>query len=265
MRDNGRSVYYLAKTSFWSVVGRGKMVSLEEKGYWMLRIVIFDSGYGGELLADRLKEELPVAEIVRVIDWRNAKKLQSSARAARSVARSALRPYIGRVDLIVFANYLLTATSLKYFQRKFRGQKFLGVGLTHPGTFCKQHTLILTTTALAKTMSYRRYLLQLRRKVDTLCLDTWPELIDDGELTYDEIRYRLEKFFEKKGYVSDEIILACSQFKDIENSLRQVTRNRAKIYDSSDDVVCKTCQVLKIRGGAVRKSKRKSGELKTRG
>ena len=34
----------------------------------MLKIVVFDGGYGGEFFADKLKEELPVVEIIRVID-----------------------------------------------------------------------------------------------------------------------------------------------------------------------------------------------------
>ena len=70
----------------------------------MLKIVIFDSGYGGEFFADRLKAELPIVEIIRVIDWRNAEKILSSPRDARNIARDSLRPYIGKVDLIIFAN-----------------------------------------------------------------------------------------------------------------------------------------------------------------
>ena len=38
----------------------------------MLKVVVFDSGFGGELFADYFEEEMPVVEIVRVIDWRNA-------------------------------------------------------------------------------------------------------------------------------------------------------------------------------------------------
>ena len=69
----------------------------------MLKVVVFDNGYGGEFFADLLKEELPVIEIIRVIDWRHAKEIQESPRKARQLAKDALRPYIGRVDLIIFA------------------------------------------------------------------------------------------------------------------------------------------------------------------
>ena len=98
----------------------------------MLKVVVFDSGFGGELFADYFEEEMPVVEIIRVIDWRNAEGYLRGPRTARKLAREAIRPYIGRVDLIVFANQLVSVTSLKYFRRKYRGQKFIGLGLKEP-------------------------------------------------------------------------------------------------------------------------------------
>ena len=93
----------------------------------MLKIVVLDSGFGGELFADKLKENLQVMEIIRVIDWRNADKYMHGKREARHAAEEALRPYIGRVDLIIIANFLLSITSLKYFRRKYKNQRFVGV------------------------------------------------------------------------------------------------------------------------------------------
>ena len=42
------------------------------KGEFMLKIVVFDGGWGGELVADYLAEELQTIEIERVIDWKHA-------------------------------------------------------------------------------------------------------------------------------------------------------------------------------------------------
>ncbi|MDO4987080.1 MAG: hypothetical protein Q4E46_02065, partial [Candidatus Saccharibacteria bacterium] len=96
----------------------------------MLKIVIFDSGYGGENFADRLESELPTTEIIRVIDWRSADIILANSKRARILAEKALRPFIGKVDLIIVANYLVSATSLKYFRRKYKDQKFIGFTLT---------------------------------------------------------------------------------------------------------------------------------------
>lgn len=93
----------------------------------MLKVVVFDSGYGGELFADYLQENLPILQVVRVIDWRNSSIINTKYKEARKITESALLPYINKVDLIIFANHLLSVTSLKYFKRKYPYQKFIGI------------------------------------------------------------------------------------------------------------------------------------------
>ena len=129
----------------------------------MLKIVVFDSGYGGELFADKLEETFPVLEVIRVIDWRNADEFLKNKKRARREALDALRPYIGRVDLIVLANYYLSVTSLKYFSHKFKNQEFLGLKLPEPDTFIRRPTAIFATKALTKTVNYHNYLFRAYR------------------------------------------------------------------------------------------------------
>lgn len=215
----------------------------------MLKIVVFDSGYGGELFADQLEMELPLAEIIRVIDWRNADQILKSPRSARRAAVNALKPYIGRADLIIFANYLLTATSLKYFRRKYKNQAFVGLKLPCPTKCPDRPTVVLTTRALKYTVNYYNYLFHLNRKVDTICLDDWPALIDDGELTDEAISLAFEKFRLAKQYSPDEVILVCSQFSDVVPNLRKVLGKNVKIHDGFADTITDAGKILKIRGG----------------
>lgn len=209
----------------------------------MLKIVIFDSGYGGELLADYLEAELPVMEIIRAIDWRHADKIQKSARAARKFAEQALGPYLGKVNLIIFANYLLSATSLKYFRRRYPEQTFLGIKPEHPCNY-KPSTYVLTTSALARTIPYKIFVHKIKGK--TLILDDWPTLIDDGELGHAKTRRDLADLKSKKP---DQLILACSQFVDLEDELRRILGHNIKILNNFSEIFHQTCHVLKIRGG----------------
>lgn len=221
----------------------------------MLKVVVFDSGYGGELFADKLEEEFPVLDIIRVIDWRNADAIQNNPRLARQIALAALRPYFERVDLIIFANHLLTITSLRFFRRKFKNQKFLGFNLPSPSTFLERPTVVLTTRSVSKTLNYRNYLFRLKRKVETICLDDWPALIDDGELT-DKMVYRaFEEFNREHHYLPAELILACSQFTDIIPLLKSTLGQQTIIHDSFRDAITDVCKILKIRGG-VKKHKK---------
>lgn len=223
----------------------------------MLKVVVFDSGYGGEFFADKLEMEVPIIEIIRVIDWRHANQILENPKKARRVAIDALRPYIGKVDLIIIANHLLTISSLKYFNRKFKNQRFIGLNLKQPDTFIKRDVLILTTKAVTRTFNYYYYLFRIKRKTRTLVVDHWPAKIDDGELTEQEIRDTIEDFLVGKDFNPQEIVLACSQFNDIKDELRHVFGHNIKIFDSYDETIRRTCKVLRIRGGIGKKRKAK--------
>ncbi len=214
----------------------------------MLKIVVFDSGFGGELFADKLNEAIGVVEVIRVIDWRNANGYLESKKKARQLAEKALSPYIGKVDLIIFANTLLSITSLKYFKRKYKMQKFVGLGLKLPDTFIKRDVLILTTKAVTKTINYHNFLFRIRRPTKTLALDTWPDKIDDGELKPGEIRYTINQLLSEK-YYPKEVILACTQFSDIKNEIKDVLGGNTKIYDSFEDGIRAAYRTLGMRGG----------------
>ena len=222
----------------------------------MLKIVVFDSGYGGEVFADCLKEAFPLAEIIRVIDWRNAEEFVKSRTRARRAAKEALRPYFGRVDLIILANYYLSITSLKYFERSYQNQKFLGLKLPQPDTFIKRPITILTTKSLSRTANYHNYLFRLKRKTNTICLDHWLPLIDDGELTEQMILEEFENFYQKHRYKPTELTLACSHFNDIVPILREKIDKNLKIHDGFEEAIRNVGKILKIRGGTVKKRKK---------
>ena len=218
----------------------------------MLKIVVFDSGFGGELFADIIEEELPVVEVIRVIDWRNAKELQNNPRKSRAIIKKALRPYLNKVDLIIFANHFLTITNLKYFKRKYKKQKFLGMNLTRPDSFIKRDVLILTTSAVARTITFRKFVFCLKRKTAILSLDSWPDKIDDGELTISEIEESIKGIIQKSKLHPKEVILGCAQFNDIKTELRTVLDQNIRIYDSFDETLRRVSKTLRIRGGTTK-------------
>ena len=209
----------------------------------MLKVVVFDSGYGGELFADYLSEEIPTLEIVRVIDWRNAEELQRNARFARKLAENALRPYLGQVDLVIFANYLLTATSLNYFRRKYKKQKFTGLALPELALPHRPRPVVLATAVLGKTRAFRHYV--KKNHLKPFILDDWPILIDDGELGNAKLHRDLQQV---KAYNPSTIVLACSQFSDLFPEFRRFLGHNIKIIDGFEDTLRETEQMLGLRG-----------------
>ena len=210
----------------------------------MRKIVVYDTGYGGELFADELEKEFPTASIIRVIDWRNAEKLADHPRNARAIIYTALQPYLGKVDLIVFANYYISATNLRYFKRKFKNQKLIGFTLK-PSRMVKGHTtLVLTTGPTSKTIPYIS--LYWYTRLRTICLDEWPLLIDDGELT-DEMFKNDLSLKQPKDFKPKQVFLACGQFSELKPKFREMFGHNVRIVDSFNDTIKETYQALNIR------------------
>ena len=82
----------------------------------MLKIVVFDGGWGGELVADYLAEELQTIEIERVIDWKHAPYDNKTISEIESLSEDCLRPYVGKVDLIVLGGYA-TSLALEFLEQ----------------------------------------------------------------------------------------------------------------------------------------------------
>ena len=211
----------------------------------MLTIVVYDSGFGGEIFADRLAAELPIAEIIRVIDWRNRDKVLANSHQARKTAEHALRPYLGKVDLVILANYLVSSTSLKYFQGKYRSQKFIGLALSSKRVL-KRPTVVLTTKAMKRSVRYLHFSRQLRAR--TICLNAWPALIDDGELTVTHLMQDLQAIKRRLAdFKPRQILLACSQFVDLEPELRDFFGHNVRLIDNFDVAIHDACRTLGIK------------------
>ncbi len=211
----------------------------------MLKIVVFDSGYGGELFADKLEAELPTVEVIRVIDWRNADLILTSSRKAREIAEKTLRPYLNRVDLIIFANYLISTTSLKYFRKKYKGQKFVGFHLAPRRIEPEKRTMILTTTATTKNFAYFAFAHRIKAK--TICLDCWPLLIDDGELTKEKFEEDINAASANcRNFSPQQVMLACGQFSELIPELRRIFGHNVRIVDSFDDTMRDVFTVLRL-------------------
>ncbi len=212
----------------------------------MLKIAVFDTGYGGELFADRLEKELPVVEVIRVITWRNARKMEEHPLAARKLTEESLRPYIGNVDLLVIANYQLSITCLSYLRKKYPNQKFIGFTLK-PKRIVKRPTIILTTKATTKNLAYIAAAHVLKAK--TICLDRWPALIDDGELTDDHFKADLEPALGRVAshFKPQQVLLACGQFSECTPRLRKVFGHNVRIVDSFDHTIAEAARTLRLK------------------
>lgn len=217
----------------------------------MLKVVVYDGGMGGELFARKLRKELPVVEVIPVIDWNNSAKLLKHRLPARKAALKALKPYIGHADLIVFANHFLTITSLKYFRRHFPDQNFSGLAFPNISTYRRRKTFVLTTSAVAHTRKFHRYASHSERELIIFPLDDFPEKIDNNNINIADVRLHVSNFTKQ---APSEILLLNSHLSWITTELRRIYGKNMKIRDGYYETIREICRILRIRGGVYRKS-----------
>ncbi|MBQ6375680.1 hypothetical protein IJJ37_02005 [Candidatus Saccharibacteria bacterium] len=217
----------------------------------MLKIVVYDGGMGGELFADYLETELPIVQVIRVIDWRHLEDLSKSRHKARITAEAALKPYIGKVDLIVLANHLLGVTSLRYFERTYKNQQFTGFKFPTISTFVPRETILLTTTALTRTLKFKLYLRSCHRDITTVVADDWPSKIDDATLSGHEVRKLFVQSTKGSNNFPKEVIIACAHFSDF---VKYLNKHSVKVHDSYRETLIDIYRKLKIRGIPKQKS-----------
>lgn len=90
----------------------------------MRKIVVFDSGWGGEVIRNYVERRLPV-EVEKVINWEDGVYGEKSAGEVRFLVEKALMPYIGRTGVIILAEQIVGVKAKGYLERKYPMQRFV--------------------------------------------------------------------------------------------------------------------------------------------
>lgn len=176
----------------------------------MRKIVVFDTGWGGELVADFLTQELKVVEVVRVIDW--AHKIYSGAALDIDMVIDCLALYLGKVDLIVLGGYTV-GVILQALRYAYPEQAFVAPSINYDKILrSRQYPMkvaVLMNCMLRDSALFR----ELREKMpfSTLILPecaNWEKLIDNNLMTKDVVRTELAWDFEVQTDGLEEITRA---------------------------------------------------------
>lgn len=247
----------------------------------MLKLVVYDLGWGGELVADFLSGELQMVEVVRVISWqcRPSPSQPEELDALYSEATQALTEYLNQVDLIVFGGYTVAAL-FELFCQNFPGQKFVRLVIdckkvlqTHP---CPRQIAALMSSV--DTTSELCLLLQQGLPESTLLLPDcagWEQLIDDDSMTFEELYHTFAPDFvlcadaakrrplvktlsrgsepgdppsPRNRYRPDTVLLLSSHFWAVKPELEQIFGYRVRIMDFRERLLHDVCRALKLRG-----------------
>ena len=224
-------------------------------GAFMLKVLVLDSGWGGEMFADYLEEELMVVEVERLIDWRQGAYAECGYREIRERAEKNLAKYIGKKDVIVLASYALTVAALSYLREKYPWQKFVGFNLCLSQKLKRlregKHVLVLTSLVVKDSMEYSDERGRLKRfKLTEKCCQDWEKKVDDGEFS----REFLAKNLAKTKNV-DAVLLYGANFLDFKDEFERIYGWGVQVVDGFAGVLREICQQLKLKGLDGKRSK----------
>lgn len=165
----------------------------------MLKIVVFDGGWGGKVVANYLAEELGIVEVECVIDCGPCPYELMGPKEIYALAEESLKPYLNKVDLIVLGGYM-SSLALGTLREKYPDQHFVGMGIDYRLIRRTRHNPQAITVMGDAPLVRLPVWSELREQLPEASLiapdcSGWESLIDMGEMSPEIIKIELGEYF----------------------------------------------------------------------
>ena len=190
-----------------------------------MKLVVFDSGRGGVIMAERLKQLLPFAEIITISDTANVPYGSKNAETITHLTEQALKPALGKgYDAIVLACNTATVTAIQYLRTTYPNETFVGIEpmvkpaatLTHT-----RHVAVLATPATLASDRYRELKKLYAEHIsfhEPDCVN-WASLIEHGDASLIPLKETLTPLI-KHGV--DTVLLACTHYSILTETIEKM-------------------------------------------
>lgn len=221
----------------------------------MLKAVVLDSGWGGEMFADFLEGELKMIEVERVIDWREGAYAELTHEKIKLLVEAAAKPYVGKVAVIVLASYVATVVALEELKTKYPTQRFVGFEPKLSEKLVKKEgrrrVLMLACDLVRESREYLKEKERLKRfEIIEPCCQDWTRQVDDGEMDEKKARIGLAGTGE-----IDIVLLYGTNFLDMKELLEKIYGWGVWVVDDFQRVLREVCAALKLKGVDGRRKK----------
>ena len=211
----------------------------------MLKIAVVDCGLGGEKFARCIEEQNAAVEVIRVIDWNPPKPYaKMNRRELRARVEAQIRPYVGRVKLIVLWTNFVATSCLGYFRKKFPEQNFCGAQI-QLNSGRTEKVVVLTSRAMKRSAKYREFRRSVPGKVMEVCCEDWLVPVNTGEITDAKMLAGLQRAVR---FGPGLVILGCSFLVFEERVIREAFGEDVTIDNGLAAGYCEVCRGLGLLG-----------------
>lgn len=187
-----------------------------------MKIGVFDTGTGGELVAKRLKKLLPQHSYITAIDREHAPYGNRSSEEIITLTDTAIQPLLS-CSIIILACNTATTIAIQPLRQRYSDVRFIGFEpmIKPAATLTKsRHITLLATNATKHSQRLRALISEYATGVRINTPDTraWAQMIDQGladDIVPDEVSASVADG-------SDVIVLGCTHYLAIKRRLQRL-------------------------------------------
>lgn len=205
-----------------------------------MRIGVFDSGIGGEVVALSIQRAFPDAVVTTVNDRSHVPYGSRSTDEIIALTDKALQPLLKQTpDCIVIACNTATAAAITWLRTTYPRQLFIGLEpMVKPATQLTRSGII-AVCATPSTLESERYVALKKQYLgEIICLEPncsqWAAMIEHSQLDSSRVRIEVRNVIEQGA---DVIVLACTHYHWIRELIEATAGGDAVIIDPSEAII----------------------------
>lgn len=213
-----------------------------------MKLGVFDSGIGGEALAQSLQKTFPEAKILSVNDHRHVPYGDKPKNEIIERTDSTIQPLLrAGCDVIVIACNTATAHAIEPLRTKYPGQKFIGIEpmIKTAASLTKSNNIAVFATPA--TLVSERYSELIKKHAHHLAIiepdcSQWAYWIENNQLNRQHIEITINNVCERGA---DVIVLGCTHYHWIKDLIIELAAGRAQVIEPSEAIGRRVKQLLK--------------------
>lgn len=214
-----------------------------------MKLGVFDSGIGGEAIAQALKATFPEAEIVTISDKEHLPYGERSREEVTQLTDTAIQPFLDdSFNVIIIACNTATALAIDTLREKYPSQKFIGIEPMVKTASNLTKSKVIGVCATPATLASERYnLLKVKYASEITVLEPncsdWASLIENSEINQHHVSEVIEQLCTQGA---DVIVLGCTHYHWIKDLITELVGGRAQVIEPSEAIGRRVKQLLNL-------------------
>ncbi len=204
-----------------------------------MKLGIFDSGIGGEAVAEALRQTFPAAQIDTINDRKNVPYGDKTPDEVIRLTSAAIQPFLdGSYDVIILACNTATALAIESLRTSYPTQKFIGIEPMVKSAARLTNTHTIAVCATPGTLASERYLKLVKKYGEHLDViepdcSQWAYWIENNKLNRSHIEDEINDVCNRGA---DVIVLGCTHYHWIKELVIELAAGRAEVIEPSEAI-----------------------------